>query len=210
MTTSLPTTRGPKILTGVGIVLLLIGIAAVAFGATRLADGLRSVVEASESSEELLGAEAGPVGEALQLTGLADHRYSVLHSTSSGPEVQPGDVRIAGPDGEPVSVEDRNVERRLEIGGQTNVEVASFRTTEAGSYTLTVSGTSASVGGDIAVVDDEVLEDLLVGGLRTVGIVAAGALVSVVGLGIAVAGGIWWGVRHGARKRAALAAPARW
>jgi hypothetical protein len=104
-----------------------------------------------------------------------------------------------------VPVSENDVSMTASSGGYTAHSVATFSATEPGRYTVKVPALETA-GEATVVVATGISTGSFVGGLfGTVGGALLAGLFGIVGLGLTIAGSIWWSVRRGRAKRATTA-----
>jgi hypothetical protein len=89
-------------------------------------------------------------------------------------------------------------------GGVTASTVAGFTSVEAGAYTVSVPPSPVD-GAQVLLVEDTEVGGFLAGLFGTIAGVFLVCVLAVVGLGMTIGGGVWWGYR--ARARHALTRP---
>lgn len=162
-------TRGPKILTFVGLGVLAVGVVAIILAAVSIG---RFVQDADFRS-------VGPAGTQIQAE--AGEEWALYASGSETPQSDTQACGVVGPDG---------AEVRLTAPG-TDVTVNdyarghTFTTDQAGTYTVTCNG-SAYVGSDLSGGDV----------FAAAGGIILGVLGSIVGFVLAIIGVIWWIARR--------------
>lgn len=189
-------TTGPMVMTIVGIVLSVIALVLVIVGIVRFADTV------SEDALDLRGSDRDDIMVRTDIpepaTFVADESttYAVLFFGSPQDEVDVDDLTVTGPRGEDVGLVATHMSYSSSSPRTTTTYLATFETDEAGTYTVTVDGPSAEVDGELAVTDDEVVVDLVLGAVSGVLLIIAGALTGAVGLGLGIGGAVWWIVRR--------------
>ncbi|MEP7763950.1 hypothetical protein [Sanguibacter sp. 25GB23B1] len=192
-------TRGPAIMTTVGVVLVVLALVLVVVGIVRLTDtvsedaldvhdGRWAAVEARED-----------IPDPVELAAEEDTTYAVLFIGRTGDEVEVRDLAVVGPRGEDVDLDATQVGYTFSTS-RTTTHVATFDTDEEGTYTLTVEGPSASASGDLAILDDDLVVGLVVGAVSGLVLLGAGILTGLVGLGLGIGGAVWWSMRRSAAR----------
>lgn len=109
------------------------------------------------------------------------------------------DVRVVGPDGSPVAVDDApGVSINAQRGDRRASNVAAFTVTTAGQHTVVVPG-SASDGALAVVAEGQRTSSFLVGVFGTIGGVFLAIVLGLLGLGVTAGGTVWWALRARAR-----------
>ena len=199
-------TTGPKVMTFVGIGLLIIAAAVLIAGIVQIVSTVsRFSDEPSRSSHSL---DYVRLPGSLSFTGEAGEEYAIVVNSTSGRTIDLDDVEVTGPDGRPVdlSISSVNFENSTP-GSETHLRAITFTAPLDGTYSTTVTGSSADLPGTLTAVDaDEIASVIGRAALAVVAIVAA-ALLGVLGVGLTIGGGIWWHSRSTARKRAWTGGP---
>lgn len=198
-------TTGAKILTGIGALFLLLALVLVVVGIDRLADTVsEDALEVRPGADVTAEAREDVPGPAL-FTAERDTRYAVLFIGPAEERIDDDDLVVTGPDGAQVGLAESNMSYSFSAA-QTTTHVATFESDAAGSYTVSVTGTSATARGDLAIIDDELIAGLVVGAVSGVLIIVAGVFAGILGVGLLIGGAVWWGVRRSAAKAAGLQA----
>ncbi|NKY38335.1 hypothetical protein [Cellulomonas septica] len=191
---------GPVVLTSAGA-LLLVGaiVAAVVVARTFLSLLPLGVIDAQ--------GDAGPSAVAwTDVPGavdvdLAPGRYDVFLVVDDV-DAHTGldaDVRVVGPDGSPVEVDDApGVSINAQRGDRRAFNVAAFTVTAAGEHTVVVPG-SPSDGALAVVAEGQRTSSFLLGVFGTIGGVFLTIVLGLLGLGLTAGGVVWWALRARAR-----------
>jgi len=198
-------TTGPAVLTIIGAICLVAAIVATVF-AVRTFVGivpLHVLDSRGDPGSAALGVTDVPGAATLDLdAGWYDIYAVVPMARFSTPDVT---VQVTGPDGTPVDLQSPTVASTTSLGGSSANAISSFQVTDPGQYTLTATD-ATSTDTRVIVVRGKPTTAFLgsVAGV-VVGMFLAIGL-GVVGLGLTIGGGVWWGNRARARKRLAAAA----
>ncbi|SDC23008.1 hypothetical protein SAMN05216410_1433 [Sanguibacter gelidistatuariae] len=199
-------TTGPKVMTFIGIGLILVAVAALIVGITQVAGAISGVTNPANSPYALAHAT---LPGSLEFHGGAGEDYALLYTTTSAGSIDVNDLEVIGPDGAKIDVSlssftfDKNT-----TNSQSSSRAATFTAPEDGVYTVSVTGGSADASGSIAVVNASELATIF--GKTAIGVVfiVGAALCGVLGLGLTIAGAIWWNLRR--KARAQLGQAGRW
>lgn len=192
-------TTGPMIMTIVGIVLAVIALVLVIAGIVRFADTVsEDALEMRHGDRDGVQVRAD-IPEPAAFTAEEGTTYAVLFFGSPQDEVDVDDLTVTGPRGEDVDLVASHVSYSTS-SSRTTTYLATFEADDAGTYTLTVDGPSAGVDGELAVTDDELVVDLVLGAVSGVLLLVAGLITGATGLGLAIGGAVWWTVRRRAAR----------
>lgn len=202
------TLRPPATSTTGARVLTLLGALALVVAAVLAVVGIRSISSAVsdplESGADSIVIARGTADDPLALEAEAGRTYSLIALDRTSARTVPASTSVTGPDGSPSRVVPVADSTNLDLDGYSITRFASFTADAAGTYSIEVVSDQAR-SWDVAVVDPAAVEGLA----RDLGIgvvlVVAGVLGGLLGLALAVAGGIWWGVRRSNQKKVAAA-----
>lgn len=193
-------TTGPKVMTFVGIGLLLIAAAVLIAGIVQVAATVsRFSDEPSRSSHSL---DYVRLPGSLSFTGEAGEEYAIVVNSTSSRTIDLDDVEVTAPDGLPVDLSTSSVNfENSTPGSENHVRAVTFTAPLDGTYSATVTGRSAGLSGSMTAVDADEIASII--GRTAVAVVAivGSALLGVLGLGLTIGGGVWWKSRSNARKR---------
>lgn len=196
---------GPVILTiAGGVVLILAVVAGLVAGLVlfRTADSGVLTLKGGVGDSVIAEADA-PGATAVRLE--EGERYAIHLVTPSddhSAELE-GDVELLTPSGETIVADgDPSVDLQTTLGGRTARSVAAFIAPEDGTYAVSVPAADVD-DARVYITPEEEFAPFLAGVLGSaLGIVAAVGL-GMLGLGMAIGGGIWWAVRARARRAVA-------
>lgn len=211
--------RGPKILTLVGVLALVLATALVLAGVGRFTglvpDGFR---DADATTDEYLRGTTAVPGN-MEIQAEAGRRF-VIEQQGGGSQVVPvGAVSVEGPDGRDVVVSAAGHTPSTATPqpstsspsdrGEPTVRVGSFTALDAGTYTISVTQPDGvdTTGAELRVLDDQFLSDIASEAGTGVLFLVVGGLIGALGLGLSIGGVTWWIVRADGRRR--LAPPGR-
>lgn len=198
-----PSTRGPKIMTFSGIVILLVGVVAAGFAVTMFMASLplNVVTQDGRPGESAIAGFAVSQEFKLDSPGATNYDLWEVQAASSGAfDLARDDVDVRNPDGESVYVTNTQVSGNTTAGRFKAATLASFTATKSGSYTITVtpgygfSGPSTDGSGPVGVIVKEGTEfgSFLTGIFSTIAAVFIGIAGLLIGGGLTIGGGIWW------------------
>lgn len=192
-------TTGPKIMTFIGAGLLVVALITLAIGLQQVTRGL------ADSSLAIAHSRApGP----LEFDAEAGRSYALVVTSTSARQIRMSDVTVVGPDGATATLSTTSFNASSSSStSQTTSDAATFTTAESGKHTVSLNGTSTDAPGSLAILDASQLAGYL-GGLAISALLIIGSSIVAFTAGLlALAGGIWWGVRHSAGKRSTPGAP---
>lgn len=192
-------TRGARILTLIGVLVLVVAVVVGVVGIKTLSDTVSDPLRPATGSVVIA---RGPSDASLTLEAEAGRTYSLVAIDPTSAATVAATADVTGPDGEPVRVVPVDESTHLSLDGYTVSRFASFTTTSAGTYTIDVVS-SVTRSWDVAVADpgavDDLARDLVVG----VVLVVAGVIGAGVGLVLSISGWIWWAVRRSNQRKVA-------
>ncbi len=188
-----PSTRAPKALTALGVLLLLGAVALVVVGVVLVARTLPTGVlgPGGTPGPDVVAVVDAPGTAEVRLEAGA-HQVWLVTSGTAGDAGLAGDVRVVGPDGEEVRVRQGWLSGRTSGGGTVAHAVAGFDVATAGTHTIEAPAADDGAQARLHVTPDDGAAAFVGGILGTVGVVMASLVLGAIGLGIAVGGGIWW------------------
>ncbi|MGY4645166.1 hypothetical protein [Cellulomonas sp. URHB0016] len=192
----------PVTLTVVGVALLLVAGVVTVF-VVRIFMGLLplDVLDARGEPGPAVLAVVDAPGTATVVLDAAT-RYAVYLVVPDDAEQDGLDGRLAvtAPDGSPVAVRDSaDVSVSASRGDVTASTVAGFASDGAGTYTVDVPPASVD-GARVLVVKDDSAVSFIFGVFGGIAGVLVICVLGVLGLGMTVGGGVWWGLRVRARR----------
>lgn len=198
-----PSTRGPKIMTFSGIVILLVGVVAVGFAVTMFIASLPLNVVTQDGRPGESAIDGFAVSQEFELDSPGATSYDLweVQTTSPGAfDLARDDVDVRNPDGQSVYVTNTQVSGSTTAGRFKAATLASFTATKSGSYTITVtpgsnfSGPSTDGSGPVDVIVKEGTEfgSFFTGIFSTIAAVFIGIAGLLIGGGLTIGGGIWW------------------
>lgn len=200
-------TTGAKVMTFIGIGLILVAIAALIAGIVQVATSVSRFTDTPSGSSPALDYVQLP-GE-LSFTADDGEEYAIVVTSTSSRTIDLDDVVVAAPDGTsvPLSTSSLNFENST-YDSHTDVRALTFTAPEDGVYTVLVIGSSADLPGSMTAVNASELGKVI--GRTALGVVSivVSGLCGTLGLGLAIGGGIWWNTRSKAGRRAAPWPPA--
>lgn len=188
-------------MTFIGLGLILIAVVALIAGIVQVATAVSRFVD--EPSGSSRGTATVQLPGSLTFLGDDDERYAVVVTSTSTRTIDLDDVVVTGPDGRSVTLATSSLNfQNSTDDSSTDVRALTFIAPEDGIYTATVTGGSADLPGSLTAVNASELATAF--GRTAVGVVTiiVSAMCGVVGLGLAIGGGIWWNMRRKARARA--------
>lgn len=195
-------TTGPKVMTFIGIGLILVAIAALIAGIVQVATAVSRFADEPSGSSPALDYVQLP--GSLSFTGDDGEEYAVVVVSTSTRTIDLDDVVVTAPGGRSVDLDTASLNfENSTYDSHTDVRALTFTAPVDGVYTATVTGGSADLPGSLTAVDASELAKVF--GRTALGVVTivASALCGVLGLGLAIGGAIWWNSRSKARQRAA-------
>ncbi|UFU02713.1 hypothetical protein LQF12_14675 [Ruania suaedae] len=205
-------TTGPKILTFAGAFALLVTVAVAVLVVRLFLSVVPLGVVAADGAPgpDAVGGTEVPGSVSVELA--ADTTYVVYLAAPTGSEAElAGDVTVTDPAGAevpripgPASTSTRD--------GVTAEDVYTFRAGAAGEYTVAapaLADPSASASASIVVAQGHDMPGFFAGLFGTIFGVFLAIGLGMVGLGMTVAGGIWWYVRRSRRRLSPGAPPPR-
>ena len=193
-----PSLRGPRLLTALGVLLLLVALAVGAGAASLFVRTLPLEVLAGDGT-----AGPGIVGE-VPLPGdgtvdLAAGRYTLWVAEPAEDAPVHGwipDVVVTGPDGADVPVRGASVSGNATRGGVQAATVGGITVTAGGEHRLTVTDQDAVDGARLLIAVDDGFASFMGGIAGTLGLTFAAIGVGLAGVGVTVGGALWWWTRR--------------
>lgn len=184
-------------MTAVGVVLTALALVLVVIGIVRLSDTVSDDALDLRNGREAVLEVREDIPDDLSFDADDDRTYAVIFFGDARDEVEASDLTVTGPDGQDVRVARSNMTYTSSSHSVTS-KVASFETDDEGTYTLRVDGPSATVDGELGIIDDDLVVGLVIGAVSGVLLIVAGVITGLVGLGLGIGGGVWWSVRRSA------------
>lgn len=193
-------TRGPKILTAVGVFLLVATAAVVAGVVWLFLSVLPTGIIGSdgEPGADAVGGTEVPGTVTLSLPAGTTYAVYLAHPSSAGDVLLSDQITVTGPDGQPAgpAVIPSGTTTR---NGVTAHDVSSFRTGDAGDYTVTVpelADPDATPWATIIVAEGEDVRGFVGGVFGTIAGVFLAIGLGLAGLIVTTIGAIWWYTRR--------------
>ena len=203
-------TRGPKILTWVGVGLLLAAIAVVVLVVRTFLSVLPIGIVAADGAPGPDAAGGTEVPGTVTLSLPAETTYAVYLAYPSGVSVQLSEeVEVTGPDGEPAS-RTSVPSGTTTSNGVTARDVSAFRTGAAGDYTITapeLENPDTAPWATIIVTESDSIPGFVGGLFGTIAGVFLAIGLGIAGLIVTVLGAIWWYTRNQNRRQVEAGGP---
>ena len=160
-----------------GVVLLVIGAAAIITGIILAGNAVTSVLDSSRISS----AQTAPATFTTQLE--EGTTYAIYEATPGGATVQTGDIVVTGPSGPVTVTETSGTVNTTGAGNKNYAEVATFDPPTTDSYTIAV----ATKGSVVAVAP---ALSTLAKGIAWIAAVVLGSIVAIIGLILIIIGAV--------------------
>ncbi|HIZ37909.1 MAG TPA: hypothetical protein H9815_19195 [Candidatus Ruania gallistercoris] len=204
-------TRGPKILTAVGVVLLLAAIAVVVLVVRLFLSVLPTGIVAADGAPGQEAAGGTEVPGTVTLSLPADTTYAIyLAHPSSADDVELSDrITVTGPDGQ-AAIPAPTPSGTLTRSGVSAHDVSSFRTGAAGDYTVTapeLQDPDSTAWATIIVAESDNIPGFIGSVFGTIAGVFLAIGLGLAGLIVTIIGAIWWYTRGQNRRRVEAGGP---
>lgn len=192
-------TRGPKILTWVGVGLLVAALAVVVLVVRLFLSVLPTGIVSADGAPgpDAVGGTAVPGTATLSLR--ADTTYAVYLAHPSGVSVQLSDeVVVTGPDGQPAGPA-ATPSGTTTSNGVTARDISAFRTGAAGDYTIAapeLEDPDTTGWATIIVTESDDIPGFIGGVFGTIAGVFVAIGLGISGLTVTIIGAIWWYTRR--------------
>ncbi|MCL2092396.1 MAG: hypothetical protein FWH11_14545 [Micrococcales bacterium] len=194
-------TTGPKVLTFIGIALLVLLTGLGVGGGALFVSGLSSIAEINSEVDTEAITTVLP-GQTATVDLSADTKYTLWRGTVADQGISGSEPAVTDPRGRSVTVTTATYtsSSRDEV-----FESWRFTTQEAGTHQIS----AAADGPALQLLPDNVVERLVDGAIGVVqvsggfGMVLAAIVVAPIGLGLLIGGAVWWSVRSKNARRAA-------
>ena len=193
-------------MTFIGIGLILVSIIALIAGIVQVASALSRFTDEPSASSHALDYVRLP--GSVSFTAEDGEEYAIVVTSTSNRTINLADVVVLSPDGRPVALSTSSLNFDTSTyDSDTQVRALTFTAPADGVYTASVMGASADLPGSLTAVNASELTKIF--GRTALGVVSivGSALTGVVGLGLAIGGGVWWSSRSKAQKRASTWPP---
>ena len=205
-------TQGPKILTAVGVVLLLAAIAVVVLVVRLFLSVLPTGIVAADGAPGPDAAGGTGVPGTVTLSLPADTTYAIYLAHPTGVSVQLSDeIVVTGPDGQPAGSA-ATPSGTTTHHGVTARDVDAFRTGAAGNYTLTapeLENPDPSRWATIIVTESDSIPGFVGGVFGTIAGVFVAIGLGLAGLTVTIVGAIWWYTRRQNQRQVGAGGPNR-
>lgn len=193
-------------MTFIGIGLILVAIAALIAGIVQVATAVSRFTDEPSASSPALDYARLP--DSLTFRGSAGEEYAIVVTSTSHPTIDLNDVEVTAPDGRTLGLSTKSMTfDNTTSNSQTQVRAVTFTAPDDGVYTARVTGDSADRPGSLTALNASELAKFFGHTALGVVVIVGAVLCGVLGLGLTIAGAIWWNVRRKARTRSGHSGP---
>ncbi|WP_147918904.1 hypothetical protein [Ruania zhangjianzhongii] len=204
-------TKGPKILTAVGVLLLLAAIAVIVLVVRLFLSVLPTGIIAADGAPgpDAAGGTEVPGTVTLSLPAQTTYAVYLAHPSSVDGLLLSDRITVTGPDGQAASPA-ATPSGTTTSNGVSASDVSSFRTGAAGDYTVTVpelEDPDATPWATVIVTESDNIPGFIGGVFGTIAGVFVAIGLGLAGLTVTIIGVIWWYTRRQNRRRVEAGGP---
>lgn len=204
-------TTGPKILTAVGVLLLVAAVAVIVLVARLFLSVLPTGIVAADGAPgpDAAGGTEVPGTVTLSLPASTVYAVYLAHPSTVDGLALSDPVTVTGPDGQPASFA-ATPSGTTTSNGVTAEDVSAFQTGAAGDYTVTVpelEDPDATPWATVIVTESDNIPGFIGGVFGTIAGVFVAIGLGLAGLTVTIIGAIWWYTRHQNQRQVGAGGP---